>query len=387
MFEDCFDFWDEGGDGWVILTQAGRATRIFCGEGWAEFYRWFVQFSSPDIKANYNDRMVLKLMYDRYKKCRIDPTDDAIMDNPITDDAIRLLLQVGPPRMIDRPLNGPLTALCESVMCRRWDTVRTLLAWGADPHQSSHYCYSQRTQTPLSMAMYSSSGFCAFRDVLHEINPHVEDIVRRELDQGGSLLDDGWQAETLSTLLRLDIEPDIQLYIVAPSCDSCGGNTSFGAGPVQPCWRAKLERIKNGTYVQNARSDNQDVQSPNTQSRPLISNNVSDYIRNTRPRLWEPVGDLDSLPNTTNGGVLQQDPNLPDDQSIQSDEEPVTTEIWCWSCWVQFKRFGRPQPPRVYDYTWLKHEPADGILDVTETLPSYGDDPSENEFSPFLFNT
>ena len=340
IFEDAYDFWDESGDGWAVLERSTTMERRSDNEVRAKFSSWFVQSSSPDIKAYYDKDQVSSVV--RYA-------------SPGMLDSLGLLLELGPPGIVDFGFLGR-TPLSQSIIDREHSQTRVLLALGANPHQSCIVMGSDRGETPLSLAMYRSWDFCSFRDALMEMNFHVKDIVRRELEQGGPLLDDGWQAETLTALLEyeLDFEPSRQEIVLCSSCHSF----YFFSEIVQPYWQDILERIKNGTYVQNNRSDTLGVQSSSNQTLSIST--------------------TDPLPKTTNVGPLSQDHVIPDYQ----DEEPVTTEstisklapgkedIWCMWCWRHFKKTGRRYSPHV-----------------TKTSSSDEDDSPEDDFSPFLFNT
>lgn len=350
IFEDSYDFWDESGDGWIVLVQS-IATVDACNDKiWPEFFSWFLQSSRQDIKAYYS-KFWIQIMI--------------IYASPERVDSIGLLLELGFPGIIDdKREHSDTTPLAHCILKREPNRVRTLLALGADPHQSVFWRVTDRVESPLSLAMYLSWDFCSFRDALMEMNLHVEDIVRRELEQGGPLVDDGWQVETLNALLKLNFELELEPPgDTEKECSNCRCFLfdSFNY-VVQPYWYDILERIKNGTYVQNARSDTQDVQSSSSRSRPSISIN-------------------DVLANNSNGNILSHDPALLDDQSKQSDEEPIITEnaisglapgkedMWCIDCWLHFKRTGQRYS-----------------LSVPKTSV-HGDDSSEADFSPFLFNT
>ena len=342
IFDDSYDFWDRSGDGWAILP---LITYYHGGEALAKFGSWFVQSSSPDIKAYYDKDLVSNVV--RYA-------------GPGMLDSIGLLLELGPPGILDRVFFGR-TPLIQSIIDRDHDKIRVLLACGADPHRSS--LMWNRIESPLSLAMYSSWAFCSFRDALYGINPHAEDIVRRELEPGRPLMDDGWRVETLSALLKLDFELEVEPpgYTIRQYSDCCSCVFNFEV-MVQPYWQDILERIKKGIYVHNPCSDTWDVQPSSSQSLSISTN--------------------DSLTNMTNDSPVSQDYLLPDDQSQQSDEQSVTIEtansrlapgreeLWCIECWRHFKETGRPRSPSI-----------------TETSSSDGDDSSVDEFSPFLFNT
>ena len=348
IFDDSYDFWDEFGDGWAVLVLSVALNDKRNDGASAEFSRWFVQSSGPDIKAYYDKDRISNI---------IDSAGCGMLDS------IGLLLELGPPGTVDREVLG-ITPLLRSIRARDYDKMKALLALGANPHQSSFLWHIDRKESPLSLAMYSLWAFCFFRDALYEKSLHVEDIVRRELENGGPLLDDGWQPETLSTLLKFDFELEIGLPEgIKNVCSNCDCHIFDGDFRIQPYWQDILERIKNGTYVQKPYSDTQDLQTSSSQTRPLDSGKMP-------------------LTNTADGGALSQNPALSEDQSQQSDEEPVVTEnalssfapgkqeMWCFKCWTHFKKTGRRYSPPI-----------------TEMSTSDGDDSSENEFSPFLFNT
>ena len=348
IFDDSYNFWDESGDGWAVLDRSMTLDRISDEKALAEFCSWFVQSSSSDIKAYYDKDQVYNVVYHA---------------SPGVRDSIGLLLELGPPGIVDHEFYGT-TSLNQSIVQRDHDKIKVLLALGADPHHSCFLRRSNRIESPLSLAMYQSWAFCSFRDALLEMNFHVEDIVRRELEQGGPLMDDGWQVETLSALLGFRFELEVERpENTINECSNCGAIIYSKEVVVQPYWQEVLERVKKGTYLESPCSDTWGVQPASSQSRSPITN-------------------TDSPTNTTDGNALSQDTALPYDQLNKSDEKPVITEpalsrlaprreeICCMDCWFHFKETGRPPSPSI-----------------TEMSSSDGDDSSEDDFSPFLFNT
>ena len=317
IFQDSFDFWDEGeehGDGWrflacVVVSNSGQSTAE--AKGTLAFLLWSIQSSSWEIKANDSPSQIFNVA--RY----------------VAD----LLFELGRPGSIDDlPGTGPFTetAVKETAVKERLlhyyvkrgesHKVKMVLTWGANPHHV-HFDNgsSPRAESPLSLAMYNSPTFRSFRDVLHETNPDVdvEEFARQELKQGSPLLDAGWQMKTLCALLELDFEPDsepesLRVYDWR-SCNSCNTIIRLFGAVVQPYWQSILESIKNGTYPQGFCSE--------------ISSTMFDE-----------------------------------------------TEIWCISCWYEFKETGHRRP---------RASPAV----ITETDSSDGDESPEDSFSPFLFNT
>lgn len=321
-------------------------------KGSLPFLLWLIQSSSPDIKANYDTGKVNEF---------ITHANDEVID------AVSLLLKLGPPGAIDNL--EALSKIDLYIRRRDWNKVKMLLALGVNPHLISNDDYiSPRAESPLSLAMYSSWAFSSFRDALYGINLDVEDFARQELQQGCPLLDAGWQIETLSALLELDFEPDMEpdmepSYYDHRHCDSCGYSMRYRV-QVQTYWQRVLESIKDGMYPRESYSESQD-----------------EHLSRSQNHL--------SLFNITNGSALSYDPALPDDQAALADEEylassdgtsgiiPDRKEVWCIRCWYHFKETGRIRSPVAPRYS-----PA-----VTETDSPDGDDTSEDDFSPFLFNT
>lgn len=350
IFEELFDFWDEDGEGWHVLKYVFENSGVFSTDyqGTLTFLLWLIQSSSPDIKANYDTGKVNEF---------ITWANDKVID------AVSLLLKLGPPGTIDNP--DLLHTVHSNIIFRNCNKVKTLLALGANPHLIlNDYQNSPRAESPLSLAMYSSWAFSSFRDALYGIHFDVEDFARQELQQGCPLLDAGWQIETLSALLKLDIEPDVELlrdwggWI---TCDSC--RFEVRSVEVQPYWQGVLESIKNGMLPQKFHSDSHD-EKPSSSDCDLAVHNK------------------DPPTNAEDGSALSYDSALPEDQAAQPDEDslasedgtssiiPDRKEVWCTDCWYYFKETGRRHPPAV-----------------TETDSSDGDDSSEEDFSPFLFNT
>lgn len=359
IFEDSFDFWDETGGGWDILGSANnlyRTTR-FTREVEAElaFYSMFIKFAMPDIKANYSMKNMVEMIF--------------LSDDRRTD-AVELLLRLSTPgALIDLDQSSPssLSLLSYKIIDGNWKIVNLLLAWGADPHHVGLSAgYSPIAESPLSLAMYSSWAFWGFRNILHGKGLDLEDFARQELKERHPLLDAGWRIETLTALLELDFEPGIQ-----PSkdvwgyyqCDCC--RVRYIGGGIQMYWQGVLECIKDGSYPQRSCADRQDEQLPVGQSHLATS-------------------DKDSLISTTEGCESSDDSALlqAEAEAAQSDEESSKSgsdtrstifdrkEVWCIWCWYHFKKTG--------------HRPSPGSPEL-QSLD--GDDSSEDDFSPYLFNT
>ena len=194
--------------------------------------------------------------------------------------------------------------------------------------------------------------------------PNVEDIARQELKEGRPLLDAGWQMETLSALLELDFKPSIE-FLGPPTkfrCDSCSGYI-YGKVSVQPHWQSILENIKDGIHLQSFCSDIQEEQFSDSQGHSTITNQGSPIYT---------TGGNDLSPNRT----LQEEEAAPPDEESSTREDdtssitPDREEVWCIWCWHRFKETGCPLLP-----------------EISKTQLSDGDDSSEDDFSPFLFNT
>ena len=173
--------------------------------------------------------------------------------------------------------------------------------------------------------------------------------------------------ETLSALVELEFEPDRDPWhrslgrrVEDVVCSSCCFPMVDLQVQVQPHWQGILESIKNGISPQTSYSDTQAEQPSGS------------YVHLS-------VSTTNSRPNTTDGRALSHDFDCSRDQAAQSEDETFTRkdaissifcareEVWCIWCWYHFKETGRRYSPVV-----------------TETDE---DDSSEDEFSPFLFNT
>ena len=356
IFEDSFNFWDEDGDGWYLVspfnpTRSGALDR---------FHSSIIQSSSSDIKANYNVRGLEKLFgYSVF----------------VESNAVDLLLSLGAPGVLsdlEKMLGRP--PLFEYIITRRWNFVNTLLGWGVDPycvHLSDHS--SPVPESPLSLAMYSSWTFWGFRNALRKMYPNVEDIARQELKEGRPLLDAGWQMETLSALLELDFE--IGYEPKRPSrirgfCDCC--RHRIWCVHVQPFWQVTLESIKNGTYQQRFLSDTQDEQSSLILSYLPISDSNGNSQRDT-------IEDSETSHNRTSAA---NEAAQPEGESFSSENDTSgiklgKNEAWCMQCWLYYKKTGHRRSCDMRETqtraTWK-----------TQTL-NRGDS-LEDDFSPFLFN-
>lgn len=334
-------------------------------------YSWFIKSSLTEIKAYYSWETVWQLIH---------WSDDRVADT------IEALLKLSPPAVLcdlNMLLDEPVPLLPIHLIQQNWKLVNLLLAYGVDPHRvSSHSVDNIDAQTALSLAMYTSWTFLGFRNVLHGRGFDLEDFARQELKEGYPLLDDGWRVETLTALLELDFEPDIspcKNYGEIFGCSNCSQTIywmnpprrldwralveNWSVVPVQPYWRAILESIRRGTYPPRSCSDTRDDRLPTRQNHLSTS-------------------DKDSLVSTTQISDSSNDSALSEDEAARSNEEPSTSgsdnpsatfardELWCMNCWLHFEKTGqRRTPPRP------------------KTQSSDGDDSSDDDFSPFLFNT
>ena len=324
----------------------------------ASFCSQLVRSSSSDIKENFIEENVRRMLFwasDEYA------------------DLFEFLLGLSPAAALHDNFGlfqDYSSLLFRHIPIQNWKIVNLLLAWGADPHYVyKRSSYSPDAQSPLSLAMYSSWTFWAFRNALHSIGLDVKGFVRKELEEGRPLLDAGWQVDTLTALLDLEFEPDTSPRLTeehALLCDSCDQHLFFRnlyEPPimVQPYWQSFLESIKNGTYPQRICSDTQDGQPFNSQRNSAVLK--------------------DSIADTADDSAFSHDPALSEDQAADPDDETSTNgidvsgiisdrqEVWCLECWNHFKETGRRFSP------------------ASETESSDEDDASEDDFSPYLIHT
>ena len=349
---------------WVPLSNCDQSTADV--EATLTFLLWLIRSSSRDIQANYDTEGIFELI---------------LRAHPGIADAIDVLLGLGPPKAIDKLQRTSasfasrdtmetfaeegITLLCYLIILQKWDHVQILLALGANPHHTrfnSHF--SPVAESPLSLAMYSSWAFWVFRNALVGTSPDVKDIACQELKQECPLLDAGWQMETLIALLELNFEPDVEPsrphlnYHYCDCCSSCIVHVE-----VQPYWQCILESIRNRTYPGMVGFDAQIEQSLSSQSHLTTSN--KDFLINIK----EGSQFLHDYPSPE-GRIVQ-----PDKESFLGENDtpsviPDRNEVWCVWCWYYYKDTGHRRSPNTVD-----------------TQISDEDDSSEDDFSPFLFNS
>ena len=367
IFETSFNFWDGDGDGWDVLRfDHNRYSTLSTTEAEpvAALYSWLVKSSSPDITGNFIVDKVWQAIY---------------VANDDFANFVDLFLGLSPPGVLDDNaglLQRISFLLSSHILRENWKIVSLLLAWGADPHHVyAPNRHSPVAASPLLFAMYSLRTFCAFRHALHGRDFDLKDFARKELEEGRPLLEAGWQMETLTAFLELEIEHD-----TAPRdtrelhCDICNGRISLplweSGIQVQPYWQVILESIKNGSYQQRNCSDIQNEQASNNQRDFTVLN--------------------DSTTDTTDDSALSQDPALSEIQAAHPDQESPTNgvdmsstifdrkEIWCVLCWYLFKESGRWSPASETESSDDEDASED---DASE------DDASEDDFSPYLIHT
>jgi hypothetical protein len=160
------------------------------------------------------------------------------------------------------------SAVVYSIANNKWDSVETLVKSGADLHHVGFDDdFSPIEESATSLALYSSGNFFEWRGILRALETDIEKFIENEL-QNGRLHRDGWNAEALQTLFRLEFSPrhrhedcedcacgnrvlvykhdniDEELNRDNDDDDKrCGNITDV---MVEVDWRKLLERIKHG---------------------------------------------------------------------------------------------------------------------------------------------
>ena len=359
IFEDLFNFWDEKGEGWYFLgwihiLRDGQSTAAI--EGTLELLLWLIEGSRPDIEAKYHTGRICKVLHAAH--------------SGLTE-AMSLFLELGPHGIIEKlkktlceaQNRGNETIFFSLITTRSWDQVKILHAYGTHPHGIR--CddgYRPNTDSPIPV--YSPWLFWKFRNALRAMDIDDQDITREDLEHGCPLLDAGWHMETMDALFRPGSEPDMQLRDPYKGMTLCRSCKHFIHGlTVHRYWHLLLESIKNRTHPRNLGCNSQINQSSSIQSHRKIPNGRSQI-------------------SNTDGSRLMQDCSLPGDQTALLDEESFTNEknvrnstpkrkdMWCIWCWCHFEETGHRWSP---------------VTSVTH--PSDEDESSEDDFSPFLFNT
>ena len=346
LFIDDMDFVEVGGDGWLALLYMSlchkRRKPNIATLAQSDLLIWMLQSFSPEIRTYFINKHYADILY--------------WVMAPGREKVAKLLLELSPVGAIDTVRSeGGFTTLQDHIIftARDGHALGMILRFGADIHHLGFdTAYSPREETPLSLALYSSGSFQAFTAALRKRNIDLGPFVLHELRENFPLLNDGWTEQTLRALFEDEFKPD-DGYIDLDICDEC--HCFFGSWRlrVEVAWQLHLEYLK-GWHSESS--------SETMSGHQDLIGIASDASQDQIP--MDPIQDLDVEECET---------------EYETDQVSWERRFWqhrtvCISCWLHFKH-GLRDPQST-----MQNDSAEEGGDSEE-------DDSEDDFSPYLFNT
>lgn len=346
LFTDEMDFVEADGDGWLALSCVNDLYSRYEPDiaklsTKSDLFIWMLRSFSPEIRKNLK------------KRCYATVLSSVMV--PGREKVATLLLELGPVGAIDTVgSEGDFTALQYHLLCSDCDELEIgmILKSGADIHHLGlELEFSPREETPLSLALYSFRLFRGFAKALKERQIDMDEFVLHELRENFPLVNDGWTEQTLRALFEYEFEPD-DGYIFLEYCDECHFvlTRKFGCLlQVEVAWQRHLEDVKEW---------HSESSSEKMISYEDLVGNVPDTSQYQTP--MDPIQDP--------GGVEKCETEYETDQ-VSWKRRFWQHRVVCIHCWSKFKRgLSNPRPT-------MQNDPAEE------------DDDSEEDFSPYLFNT
>lgn len=360
LFTDDIDFAEADGDGWAALlcikssyTRAEpdpdkRSTK-------SDLFVWLLQLFSQEIRANFVERH-----YAHVLKAAFGPGRERVA---------RLLLELGPIGAIDAvETEGGFTALQVGLVEPGCPNLEKILAFDPDIHHLGFEPSNSPVQeTPLTLALYASQPFRRFTDALKVRNTDLDDFVLQELWEHSPLMKDGWTMHQLRALFDHEFEPDVECTGIK-CCDECGGNF-IEAVQVEIAWQNHLKKFKEW-HLRTA-----------SETRKSHNDLLGKSLKNTIH--YQTSTDLIKGFDSSSNGLKHAWPGTDGSGDSFSGSEPAECEtdsvswernFWqhtvvCVFCWQNFTRgLGYSQS-------------------ATRNDSEEEDNDSEEDFSPYLFNT
>ena len=355
ILADSLDFSDNFSNGYRVL-KALSDTVDYLGrqsEAQADLYVWMIKFSSFEIKKLCDVTTQHILLFNTLSStCGTQKAADFLWDLVSVDFLDYSVF------MYWLVMGG-----------REMDRVSFLLAKGMNPHRLDLRAMStERNESPTSLAMYALRIQQIWLHGLSIGGVHLEDFVDQELKENHDLYP-GWQKSTLLEALTYSQHcvPLESWKFPNWSCDDCTqdqAQSTLWFMQVQPYWRHRLERIKHGINPENPdQNGREEIQITSTnlqgaseatylahQAESLNNSNHLDLEESLATEL-----DVHAYPPTV---------------SIRSDCIYAANEIICAKCWLHYLQTGTRKKTLSLD----EHSVSD-------------DEPSEDEFSPYLIHT
>ena len=318
--------------------------------------------------------------------------------HPVSDESCDLLLHIGGADIINCPLDcliyiggGYPILHWHLIHFRIAEGLSQVLSKGPDLFRSGfNGTISPRKETPTSLAMYTSWAFERWRDVLISFGVDVENFVKLELEKN-QLVHTGWTTPTLLHLFSCDhseYEPMQDIW----DCSDCAAElhaTEMYSLIVQPHWRHRLERIRQGLDPDLPVQD--DSEANDTELTGLAT--LTDTLGSPYELADETYGIGDDALDSGTLSPSATDPELgfwsfresphryPRMVSLLADCVYDRHEIICMNCWRHFVWSGTRRQP-----SWKRDFPA-WLISNPSPIGSMEDEASEDEFSPYLIHT
>ena len=348
LFTDEMDFAEEDGDGWAAL----RCMNDFRSSFEPDLFVWLLQSFSQEIRTHF-----VRRHYTRFLGTAFWPGKEKVA---------RLLLELGPAGAIDTVIyEGGYTALQISLCEPEFSDLERILALDPDLHHlGSELLCSPVEESPLSLALYSSHKFRDFADALKKRHIDLDDFVLQELREKSPLINDGWTRQTLRALVDHDFEPGVR-YRGVWCCDECHdafeSNVPMSRGRVEIAWQHHLEDFKEW---------HSQIASKTMNSHEDLAGNIPEDAIQDQTSL-DPIRDFQAWSGTDGSGHSPSGSDYAEREvdQVSWEERFRQHNVVCVHCWQRFK---------------------DGLRDPQSAMQNDSaeeDDVSEEDFSPFLFNT
>ncbi|MCJ1268628.1 hypothetical protein MMC22_008516 [Lobaria immixta] len=248
LFSDSLDFFDHRGSGWstLVLLLWNLSVSLPDGVSIDDIKRdplilWMLRLQASDIKETF-----------RKETC---PFLKALLSLNDEEETSDLLLTLTHQLTDSKGGLGKYIPL-QIVICYVYAVndmifgVNLMLMKGANLHLASdRFIFSGESETPTSLALYSSFTFVKWRDALLRSSVDLEKFVEDEVQQS-PLKDTGWNKVSLLALFRCDIQSD---NIPPIDCDDCPESVSYI--PLELSWREWLSRFKEKPNTGNSSND------------------------------------------------------------------------------------------------------------------------------------
>ena len=415
VLEEAMNFSDEDGSGWRIFTTVLRLPSLASikdREAEAALLAAMIKLSSFELKTyGFGHRLAGMLAY------RI---------HPVSDEACDLILHIGGADLINYPfrfsLNHENLHLYEGYPILHWrlmhirvaEGLSQVLSKGPDLFRSGFDDpISPQKETPTSLAMYTSWAFKSWRDGLISAGVDVEKFIEQELEKN-QLVHTGWINLTLRNLFLCDHSGYKSTWhiwerskgvtdINSVYCSDCAKFIYFIA--VQPHWRHRLERIRQGLDPDTPVQDEYEANDAELTGFAISTSSLGspNDLADETYGIEDGALDSDTVSSSDADPELAQRPyrllrgdphGYPKMVSLLAECVYCRHEFICMECWLHYVRTGT----RGKTGRWKRGYPAwavshssstDSFTSDDESLDprSAEDEASEDEFSPYLIHT